>query len=224
MTTLAFFGFLASDFSSLYLDISGNTPNSLILTNGNSNNYNGIYNYIYLYDYLGYYIYNNYYVNIKLIIPQSFISLNNDGFIKYSNKENWIFSEINVNLYKFFNIKFSPIFLTKNSSRYNLINEYKGYKFPNSIQKWYTNIFSPTPTTFQLIWGQGDIPQEYYSICGFPGTINVKAQNPFTNSNGPYYSTYISTNNNYASNSGWIILLAGPYDSTLVNPPYLEDV
>lgn len=228
MTTIAFYGFLATDFSTYYLDSSDNIPNSLIPNNGNDNIYNGLYKNIYLYFYNGQNV-NTFDLIIKLIliIPNSLLYINNNNIL-FKNNQEWVFYQfyatINGESFLFEDILFNPVFLTKNLSQYNLINQYKGFTFPKKTQKWYLHVTSPTLATLQLIWGQGDIPQEYYSICGFAGTINVQAQNPFTNSNGPYYSTYISTNNNYASNSGWIILLAGSYDSTLVNPPYLEDV
>ena len=233
MSQFLFFSFLASDFSSYYLDFFNNKPNSLIPNNGSYiNNYNGIYNNIYLYMYNGIYssdIYNNN-ITVSLSIYNSILYVNNKGIQKFLNNQEWVFPLINIYIsgipYELINLTFNPIFLTNNKSQFKIINQIKGFTFPKKSVSWYTN-YSPTENTtlsFQLIWGQGDIPQEYYSICGFPGTINVKAQNPFTNSNGPYYGTYISSNDNYASNSGWIIVLGGNYDSTLVNPPYLEDV
>jgi hypothetical protein len=225
MESIVFSSFLSTDFSSYYVDSYNNTPNSLILNNGLNSLYNGVYNNIYLYDFLGLYIFNTYYTYLRLNINNTIYSLNKNGINQYFNNQHWIFSQfidISGNIYT--NVEFNPVFLTNNSSQYNLINQYKGFTFPKKTQKWYLNYSSIKLVTLQMIWGQGDIPQEYYSICGFAGTTNVQAQNPFTNTNGPYYSTYITSNDNYASNSGWIIVLAGPYDPTLVNPPYLEDI
>jgi len=225
------FGFcsvLATDFSTYYLDNYNNIPNSLIVNIGKNSIYNGNYSNIYLYNYIGNYTENC--TNIILNIPKSKIYLNKKNKINYLNYQEWNIPICslkinNINIV-FRNIIFNPIFKTNNLNQYNLINNYKGFTFPSSIQSWYSTTcsFGNYLYSFQLIWGQGDIPQEYYSICGFAGTTNVQAQNPFTNTNGPYYSTYITSNDNYASNSGWIIVLAGPYDPTLVNPPYLEDI
>jgi hypothetical protein len=169
-------------------------------------------------------------MTVILKINKSNLYINNN-YIQYINNEIWtipyIYIIINNKPYTFSNVIFNINYNTNNNNQFNLINKYKGYTLPKLYSSWYTNCLDDSgeeQASFQLIWGQDDIPQEYYSICGFAGTTNVQAQNPFTNSNGPYYGTYITSNNNYASNSGWIIILAGTYDPTLVNPPYLEDV
>jgi len=219
--------FIATDFSTYYIDINNNKPNSLIPNLNDKSIYNGIYNNIYSYDYEGlYFSTSDNLTSFILYINNIKSYINENGLLKFINKQLWIIPILSVGDIIFKNIQFNPVFITDNLSQYNLINEYKGFSFPKLPQTWYSNIcsnFSSKLFSFQMIWGQGDIPQEYYSICGFAGTTNVQAQNPFTNTNGPYYSTYITTNNNYASNSGWIIILAGTYDPTLVNPPYLED-
>jgi hypothetical protein len=230
----SFSGFIATDFSSFYTDIYKTYPNNLIPINKNISFFNGIYNQIIPYIYTGFYTTTNnggesVVPYISLSIPETNTYISKNGTLKFINYEFWLFSsftsKININTtMTFYNVLFIPAIISENKNQYTLINKFKGLTFPKSTFTWYTTqTILNTTYSFQLIWGQGDIPQEYYSICGFAGTINVNALNPFTNTNGPYYNTYISTNDNYASNSGWVIVLAGEFDPTLVNPPYLED-
>lgn len=230
----SFSGFIATDFSSYYIDFYNTYPNSLIPTTGNISIYEGIYKQIIPYIYNGIYVTTN--NSGTLVVPYIELSIENtsnyinkNGIIKYINTQIWLFTDFSItidnNTINFEDIYFYPKVISDNKSEYNLINEFKGITFPKSIFSWYsTQISNNILYSFQMIWGQGDIPLELYSICGFSGSSNIQSQNPFTNSNGPYYSTYITPNNNYANNSGWIIILAGPFDSTLTNPSYLEDV
>jgi hypothetical protein len=227
------FNFMATDFSSYYIDFNGNKPNSLIPNNNNISIYNGIYNNIYLYDYTGN-ISTIVNVNLSLSINNSKSYIYINGIKKYLNYQEWIIPYLSVNLnnqiFTFENVTFNPVFLSDNDSQYNLINKYKGFSFPKSPLTWYSTTCSNYDIykySFQMIWGQGDIPSQYYNLCGLIGdpteTGIIESINPFTNTNGPYYF-FINNNNNYAYNSGWIIVIATLYNYNLINPPYLEDI
>ena len=230
----SFSGFIATDFSSFYIDGYGTYPNSLIPTNDTISIFNGNYTQIIPYLNNGFYVNTEYngetlvpYINFTIQNPTNYF--NKEGILKYMNYQQWVFSNffitIGSDVVEFTNATFNPIFITDNKKQFDLINDFKGLTFPKSPAIWYSSQeVNQVNYSLQLIWGQGDIPEDYYTICGFTGINNIKAQNSFTNTNGFYYYTYILPNNNYSSNSGWIIVLGGIYDSTLVNPPYIEDI
>ena len=222
---LGFCGFISTDFSTYYLDLDNNYPNSLIPANGSETNFEGIYNNIYVYNSNGSKRGDRSIGNYSIIlnIPKSLNYVNNKGFIQLTNYEEWNISDFSVSynnvIYSFKNISFSPIINTNNDSKYNLINKYKGYTFSSTDTIWYNNK-AGYPNTFKLIYGQGDIPLEYYDVCGLNKST---ATNPFTRVQSEYYDTYITTNSNYSTNSGWIIILISDLNLNLINPPFISN-
>ena len=211
--SLAVYGYIDSDFSTSFVDDnSGNTPNSLS-TNpigsfkgeiSNMRIYSGIVG--------DYYSNNGFIPTINYTVSNNSSVTTNNGVNVYTNNDIWaITTFLDASGNKQSNVSFDITYDTNNSSNYNLIVANSGITLQSSPITWYSTS-SDSQISYQIIIGSGNIPDVY---------VPNSESNPFTDSDGTYYNTYIKVDDNDASHSGYVLIYSGPYNSKLVNPSYV---